>query len=548
MSLRSLLLALAVAALWAAPAASADVTFGGCVRDDASSAPCFGSVPGLDQVLPLAVVGEQLYSGSLRDNAVSSFDHDSRGGTGFLGCWQTTSFGADICGGRRTRGLTYPTALVASPDGRNLYAVGQTGNALVVFDRERVVGELTAASCWTTTPPVRAGEITDCGTNVTPGLERPTGLAISPDGESVYVTAAFSSTIATFARDTATGALTPGPLVTGRGLLSGVAVSPDGRGVYVTSYQGAIATYERAAAPGHALSPRGCLGVASLGCTPQRSTAMDRASFPRVSPDGRTVLVAGRGTTVFARDSASSALTWAGCLDGPGTTDCGPVTGLLGAVGVAISPDGENVYANSGGIVGEPGAMVVFGRDTSTGILTFQRCVKNPSSALTCARTAPAIDGNGDVVVTPDGNVVYSAAGTPGASAIVWFTRSADPRPATPAGLDIPGSSIPAASSKAADVPIACRPGATEFCDGEVGVDLLPASSGRVAAKPTPIGTLRFKTQTKRGRATVRVKLNSAGRRALKRGNLKVRVRITRRNPNGTTTKATRTVTLKRRR
>jgi DNA-binding beta-propeller fold protein YncE len=544
---RSLLAALSLAAVWFVPAASADVTVGGCIRDDTSSAPCFATSPALDQVLPLAVFDDQLYSGALRDDAVSAFDHDSGGSLGLLGCWQSSGFGADRCGGR-TNGLRYTTAVVVSPDGRNLYALGQTGNALVLFDRSPVNGEVTPTGCWTTTPPVRTGEITDCGPNVTPGLERPTGLAISPDGESVYVTAAFSSTIATFSRNTATGALTPGPTVAGRGLLSGVTVTQDGGAVYVTSYQGAISTFERSAAAGHALVARGCLGVASLGCTPQPSTAMDRASFPRVSPDDRTVLVAGRGTTVFARNPATSALTWAGCLDGPGTTDCGPVTGLLGAIGVAISPDGENVYANSGGIVGEPGAMVVFARNTATGILTFTRCIKNPASTLPCGRTAPAIDGNGDVVVTPHGDVVYSAAGTPGASAIVWFTRTRDPRPAGATAPDVSGSSVPAPSTASVDLPVTCRPGATEYCDGDVGVDLLPAPGGRTAAKPSPIGSARVRTRTKRGKATVRVKLNAAGRRALKRGSMKVRVRITRRNPNGTTTKATKTVTLVRKR
>ena len=545
---RRLAVTLALAALWCAPAASADVTFGGCVRDDSSSAPCATIAPGLDQVLPLALAGDgQLYSAALREDAVSAFNRDATGALGFIGCWQGTTLAADRCAGRRARGLTYPTALVVSPDGRNVYAIGQTGNALVVFDRSAATGDLTPASCWTTSPPVHVGEITDCGSNVTPALERPTGLAISPDGENVYVTGAFSGTLATFNRDTATGALTPGLVHAVRGLLSGVTVSPDGRAVYVTSYQGAITTFERTPATGgHLLTSRGCLGVASLGCTPQRSTAMDKASFPRVSADNRTVVVAGRGTTVFARDPATSLLTWAGCLDGPGTTDCGPVTGLLGAIGVAISPDGENVYANSGGIVGEPGAMVVFARDTGTGILTFVRCIKNPASTLSCDRTAPAVDGNGDVAVTPRGDVVYSAAGTPGASAIVWFARTRDPRPAAMAP-DVPGSSVTTASTSTVDLPVACRPGATEFCDGELGVDLV-SGGGRSAAKRAPIGSLRFKTQTRRGRATVRVKLTAAGRRALKRGSVKVRIRITRRNPNGTSTKATKSVTLKRKR
>jgi hypothetical protein len=276
---------------------------------------------------------------------------------------------------------------------------------------------------------------------------------------------------------------------------------------------------------------------------------LERLSYPRVSADNRTVVVPGRGATVFARDPATSALTWAGCLDAPGSTTCGPVNGLLGAIGVAISPDGENVYINSGGIVGEPGAVVVLARNTATGILTFVRCIKNTASTLPCGRSVPAVDGHGDVAVAPRGDFVYTAAGDPGSSAIVWFARSPDTPP--PVAPTVASSSVPVPSTAVADLPLACRPGVTEFCDGAVDVSVpvvVSAGAGRAAVRTRRVALRRFRARTRRGRTTIRVRLSRTGRRSFRNGRARVRVRLVRRNPNGTRTSTSRYVTLRVRR
>lgn len=547
-----------------APHAIAGVTFRGCVRDDTSSAPCSAIAPAIDAALPIALspAGDQVYTGSLGEDTVTAFGRDATSGAlTNIGCWQTANpLRPDICGGRRATGLTYPTAVAASPDGRNLYAVGSIGNSVVTFARNPITGDLSFVNCWTD-PTSPQGEHPDCRGNNTAGLSRPTGIAVSPDGANVYVTAAFSSTLAVFNRDPATGVLTPAGCFRARsaaatcarvspglGLVAGVVVTPDGNSVYVTSYQGAVAVFERSSAAGHPLTARGCVGLAALGCRPQRSpSSLERASFPRVSADNRTLVVAGRGVTVFARDPATGGLTWAGCLDAPGSVSCGPVSGLSGAIGVALSPDGQNVYVNSGGIVGQPGAMVVLARNTRTGILTFVACIKNPASRLPCSRSAPALDGQGDVAVSPRGDFVYTVAGDPGASAIVWFARTPDrPRPATPG---VTGSVLPVSSPAVAVLPIACLPGVTEFCNAAIDLSLPTGRrNGRAAARTLQVGAARFRTQTRRGRTTVRVRLSRVGRRAFKQGRLRVRVRLIRTNPNGTRTTTSRTITLRVRR
>ena len=85
------------------------------------------------------------------------------------------------------------------------------------------------------------------------GIAGASSVAVSPDGKNVYVTGNSEAAIATFTRDTGTGALSflevdrdtdPGV----NGLLSpwGVAVSPNGANVYVASNgDSAISTWQR---------------------------------------------------------------------------------------------------------------------------------------------------------------------------------------------------------------------------------------------------------------------------------------------------------------
>jgi DNA-binding beta-propeller fold protein YncE len=93
------------------------------------------------------------------------------------------------------------------------------------------------------------------------GLVSPFGVAVSPDGKSVYV-ASGGSAVARLNRNTTTGAITQpagsagcvsedgtGPCADGHGLVnpSGVAVSRDGKSVYIASYgSNAVARFNRA--------------------------------------------------------------------------------------------------------------------------------------------------------------------------------------------------------------------------------------------------------------------------------------------------------------
>jgi DNA-binding beta-propeller fold protein YncE len=172
---------------------------------------------------------------------------------------------------------------------------------------------------------------------VTGGLTQPAGTAgcISETG----------------AGDCADGHALTGP--------EGVAVSPDGKSVYVASFNSsAVARLNRGKTYGaiaQPAGPAGCVSDADFGAGPC-ADGHALAFGPRglaVSPDGKNVYVGSggavarldRGTTYGA--IAQPAGT-AGCISEPtGAQPCADGHALTGAIGVAVSPDGKNVYVAS---------------------------------------------------------------------------------------------------------------------------------------------------------------------------------------------------------
>ena len=291
---------------------------------------------------------------------------------------------ASVCG---TAGAEVgaPNAVAVSPDGRSVYTA-TSGGAIGRFDRDPTSGVLAAAGCFADV------SLTNCGgvENRAAGLLGAFGVAVSPDGASVYVASGTltSGAIVRFDRDPATGALTPRGCIqytggtdcveTTAGLhgATSVAVSRDGRSVYVTGARSdALVRFDRGG--DGALTPRGCVqNTGGVDCAAV-AAGLDVPESVAVSPDGRSVYVASEISSAvarFDRDPATGALTQRGCFEAPPVAVCGgdanTVAGLFGAISVAVSGDGRNVHVASR----DESAVAWFVRKSSTGALTPAGC------------------------------------------------------------------------------------------------------------------------------------------------------------------------------
>lgn len=161
---------------------------------------------------------------------------------GTAGC--ISDFGSGPC--IEGHALSATEGVVVSPDGKSVYVASYFSNAVVRLNRNRTTGAIGepagSAACISETSQ-EAGPCADGH-----ALDDPLGLAMSPDGKSVYVTSPNSWALVRLNRNTTTGAITQppgsagcisetgsGPCIDGHALVNafGVAVSPDGKSVYV---------------------------------------------------------------------------------------------------------------------------------------------------------------------------------------------------------------------------------------------------------------------------------------------------------------------------
>ena len=89
-----------------------------------------------------------------------------------------------------------PKELSISPDGKNIYIIGQTNDALHVFDRNTTTGALTY------------NEHYRDGVTAPTLLDSPFAVRVSPDGNFVYATSRGEDAITVFSRNSSTGDLT----------------------------------------------------------------------------------------------------------------------------------------------------------------------------------------------------------------------------------------------------------------------------------------------------------------------------------------------------
>jgi 6-phosphogluconolactonase (cycloisomerase 2 family) len=239
-------------------------------------------------------------------------------------------------------------ALRVSADNQHVYAVSGLANALVVYRRDPDNGALTFVEA------ERNGinDPTDSG-GVVIAMDRPASLALSADGQSVYVASRFGNAVNAFARVGDSASPDFGKLsfrtsyrngllgVDGLAGASGLVLSPDNHHLYaVAEGSNAIVLFDRAADGTLAFRARwtkGDSGIFGLG----------GAQGIAIAPNGVELFVTGfadNSLTVFARTTAAGPEQ--GMLQVRQTVfdDEGPVTLMQGPLAIAASGDDKHVY------------------------------------------------------------------------------------------------------------------------------------------------------------------------------------------------------------
>ena len=346
-----------------------------------------GGVDGLKDLVALTLSpdGSHLYTASgllSGEQAVAVFSRDSTtGALTFVEVHRDGEGGVD--------GLKGAFSVTVSPDGGHVYTAGRDDDAVAVFSRKSTAGSLTFV------------EVHTDGAGAGDGLDGATSVTVSPDGKHLYTASRDDDAVVVLNRNATTGALafadlnkdSVGP-ADGLNRPSSIALSPNGEHLYVTTNIGhTVALYSRSAATGVLAYvehlENGVGGVDGLGA----------AASVVVSSDGKHVYVAsgtsGDAVAVFSRNLTTGTLAFIEAhKDGEGGVD-----GLDRAHQVTMSPDGNHVYVASM----TDAAIAVFSRNSSTGALSFVEVQKDGVEGVDGLAFATS------VAVSPDGRHVYAA-------------------------------------------------------------------------------------------------------------------------------------------
>ncbi len=315
-------------------------------------------------------------------------------------------------------GFFYPYGVVVSADGATIYVADAANNRIAALD-------------------VASGTVTTLAGNGTPGFAdgtggstgtaqfaSPEGVALSPDGATLYVADSFNFRIR--AVDLATGATTT---VSGDGVYGdvdgtggasgttrfrqpiGLVVSPDGSTIYVADANNhRIRSVDVATGITNTLAGNGTAGYADGTGGRAGSAQFAQPSGIAVSPDGGTLYVVDstnrRIRTVDVNTGDTATLTGSGVYgDADGTGGASGTTQLAFPFGVAIAPDGSVLY------VADFEASRIRSVDVATGATST--LAGNGGSGLvdgTNGRTGTTqFNGPTGLAVSPDGSVVYVA-------------------------------------------------------------------------------------------------------------------------------------------
>jgi DNA-binding beta-propeller fold protein YncE len=346
-------------------AANGQISYDGCVSNDGSGGLC-ADAPGSPLTAAEAVAvspgGGSVYVASeglagAGSATVTHFFAAPGGQLNYDGCISNDISGG--CAAAPGSSLIGANAVAVSPAGSSVYV---TAPGYITHFFAAPGGQLTYDGCISNDGS--GGLCADAPGSPLSGAQ---AVAVSPDGRSVYVVSGTSGTLTHFFA-AAGGQLSYDGCVSSNGsggacaaasadaLTSptSVAVSPDGKSVYVTAAQPGAVSHFFAAAGGQ-LTYDGCISNDGSGgaCANAPGSPLGNATSVAVSPDGSSVYVASpaaSGTLSTFAVASGGQLTYSGCISSDGSdggcTDA-PGKSLQGVTRVAVSPNGNSVYAGS---------------------------------------------------------------------------------------------------------------------------------------------------------------------------------------------------------
>ena len=308
-----------------------------------------------------------------RDDGLSVFAREN-----FFG---STTFDTDfVQGSDGVFGMTAPSAVTTSPDGRHVYVTSAIDDSLAVFAYDATTDALAFIP----------SDVQQNHVGGVFGMGRPTDVAVSADSDTVYVTGEATDSLAIFSRDASTDDLAfitaklDGGGASNLNAPSAVAVSPDNKHIYVTSrISDSVSVFADQAG-----YPEIASYVDGIG-----GEGLDGASGVAVSPDGAFVYTVGYNDdalSVFERDTVSGGLIFVQHVsDGVGGVD-----GLNGAEDVAVTADRVFVAGSV------DNAVAIFRRNGATGEVAFLE------------RKRPAVGLGGVLALEARDYFVYAACST----------------------------------------------------------------------------------------------------------------------------------------
>ena len=437
--------AIAVGTAFALAAATAHgaggkLDYRSCVEDTGPPGECARQAAGLGSPSDLVVSpdGRDVYVTGYADDAIVQLKRNRRTGALRVGPCIEDPEGPGTCEAT-VNGLDGAIELAISDDGRHVYTIAYLDSTLLHFKRNRQTGALTFAHCVDDAGLAPVDDVcadTEAAAN---GLQGPQGLALSPDGRSLYVASQLDDAVVRFKLNRAGKPLERGCFEDddkfvaddctrdpeGLGNAQAVVVAPNGRSLYVAaSDDDAVTRFKRAPRSG-ALAYRGCVDnrtPAGPDDCARSAEGLREAYSIGISPDGRYLYTGtiNDGSMAQFRLGNAGQLRPRGCIEAPfSSAQCATVAQGIGrAADFAFDSAGRSLYV-VGGVAIQP-----FKRFPGSGELIEQACIEDDDrapSGTSCTREAEGLGGTYAVAMSPDDDWLYTASQTD--STIGVFSR-----------------------------------------------------------------------------------------------------------------------------